>query len=110
MSKFFNTQIGRLRLITFLEGLSLILLVIIAMPLKYIYNNPTMVEILGPIHGGLFILFVIYIVKSGMDNKWNFKETVLMALIAAFIPFGTFYFDHRFLSRIQAGEINALKP
>jgi len=77
----------------------------IAMPLKYIYDNPSLVQTLGPIHGGLFILFVIYLVMIANKYKWNFKETVLMGLIASFIPFGTFYFDHKFLKRIQEGEI-----
>lgn len=95
-------------MITFLEGLTLILLVFIAMPLKYFYDNPGMVQILGPIHGGLFILFIIYLVMIAREYKWNFKETVLMGLLASFIPLGTFYFDHKFLSRIQDGEIKGI--
>lgn len=105
MSKFFTTKIGRLRLLTFLEGLSLILLVGIAMPLKYIYNNPSLVKILGPIHGVLFILFVLNIVTVGIEYKWNFRGTVWMAIIASFIPFGTFYFDHKFLSKVPEKKI-----
>ncbi len=108
MSKFLAAKIGRLRLITFLEGLSLILLVFIAMPLKYIYDNPSLVQIIGPIHGAIFIIFIIYTVMIAVEFKWNFKETVLMALIGSFIPFGTFYFDHKFLSRIQKGQIKGV--
>ncbi|HEY8936404.1 MAG TPA: DUF3817 domain-containing protein [Cyclobacteriaceae bacterium] len=59
MIKFFNTNIGRLRLLGILEGLSLIILIFVAMPVKYMLGNPVLVKSIGPVHGVLFIFFVI---------------------------------------------------
>src|SRR5690606_42130893 len=58
MKKFFTTSIGRLRLLAFLEGTSLLVLLFIAVPIKYALQNPAWVKAMGPVHGALFLLFV----------------------------------------------------
>ena len=85
------------RSISFLEGVSLLILLFIAMPLKYIWENPSYVKVVGMAHGILFIAYVFFalIVKSKL--KWNFK-TLAIVLIASVIPFGTFYIDKKYLS------------
>lgn len=101
MKKYFNTGIGRLRVIAFAEGISLLLLMFIAMPLKYVYGNPAMVKVAGQIHGMLFLLFVFNTLRIGVEMKWDFKTTTWKVLLACVIPFGTFYIDHKILSRYQ---------
>lgn len=100
MLKFVTTSVGRLRLYAFLEGLSLLLLVFIAVPLKYLYHNPSLVEILGSIHGGLFVLFVLKALHVGIQYKWKFFSTTWKVLLSSFIPFGTFYIDHKILRHL----------
>src|SRR4051812_642137 len=102
MLKFLTTKIGRLRLIAFLEGISLLLLVGIAVPLKYAYGNPSMVKTLGPIHGLLFVFFVVNTLSVGVEYKWKFSTTTWKVLLACFIPFGTFYIDKTILSEMEA--------
>jgi integral membrane protein len=97
MSRFFTTDIGRLRLLGFLEGLSLIFLVLIAMPLKYVWQNPMAVKVLGPIHGGLFMLFIMYAFWLTIEKEWSYIRVTLKLLIASFIPFGNFWVDHTVL-------------
>ena len=87
-----STSIGRLRLIGILEGISLLVLLGIAMPLKYIAGKPEAVKITGWIHGALFILFMLAVMIVYFQRRWPFKKVVL-AFIAAFFPFGTFIFD-----------------
>jgi integral membrane protein len=94
VNQFFNTQIGLFRTITFLEGISLILLVCIAVPIKYLAHNPKWVEILGPIHGMLFVGFCYMAYVAGKQYNWNWRKMAPKILLASFIPFGTFYFDH----------------
>ncbi|RYF49924.1 MAG: DUF3817 domain-containing protein, partial [Cytophagaceae bacterium] len=55
MKNLLNSSIGRLRVIGFLEGVSLIALLGIAVPLKYAFGNPTLVKMIGPVHGVLFL-------------------------------------------------------
>jgi len=101
MMKFITTKIGRLRLIAFLEGISLLILICIAMPLKYAYSDPWLVKTMGPIHGLLFVFFIVNTLSIGVEYKWKFSTTTWKVLLACFIPFGTFYIDKTILSRID---------
>ncbi|HTG57452.1 MAG TPA: DUF3817 domain-containing protein, partial [Niabella sp.] len=89
MKHLFQTKTGRLRIIGFLEGISLLALIFIAMPLKYGFNSPLAVQILGPIHGALFVLFVINTLSLGIEQQWKFATTTWKVLLACMIPFGT---------------------
>ena len=100
MTKYFITPIGRLRFLSFLEGLSLLVLVFIAMPVKYYGNDPGLVKLIGPIHGALFLLFVFGVVKVGIEQQWPFRQTAWVLFIGSFIPFGTFYIDHKILRHL----------
>ena len=101
MNKFFTTNIGRFRLLAFLEGMSLIALVFIGMPMKYMYSNPALVKSIGPLHGLLFLFYVAYAFSIAAENEWKFTQTTWKVLLASFIPFGTFYIDHTILSKIE---------
>lgn len=101
MKSYFNSNIGRLRLLAVLEGISLLVLVFISMPLKHFYGITTISAVLGPIHGTLFLLFVVNTISVGIEYNWKFKETTWKVLIACLIPFGTFYIDHKILKPIQ---------
>ncbi len=92
-----------LRILGFLEGVSLLILVFVAVPMKYIYGNHQLSKTLGPVHGALFILFLIVAVLVGLQQRWPFK-TYLIVFIACFIPFGTFYLDSKIFSKIQSGN------
>jgi integral membrane protein len=104
MSKFFSTPLGRLRLLAFLEGTSLLLLVTVAVPFKYIAHDLSLVKAIGPVHGMLFLLFVINTISLGVAQHWSFKTTTWKVLLACIIPFGTFYIDWKILSRLNATE------
>lgn len=101
MSELLKTNIGRLRFIAFLEGVSLIVLMGIGVPMKYMFNNPMGSEVVGPIHGVLFILYVILTFNVASEYKWKFSQTTWKVLIASFIPFGTFYIDSKILKPLQ---------
>jgi integral membrane protein len=101
MNHFLTTKIGRLRLIGLLEGISLLVLVGIAVPAKHIYGNPTLVKAIGPVHGILFLLFVFNTLSVGVEQHWKFKSTTWKVLLACLIPFGTFYIDRKILSKID---------
>lgn len=92
----FKTKIGRLRIIGFLEGLSLLILLLIALPLKYGYNNESLTKLMGPVHGALFLLFILNTVGAAVEQKWKVKTTAAI-LASCFVPFGTFYIDNKFL-------------
>lgn len=100
MIQLLKTNIGRLRIIGFLEGVSLLVLVFIAVPLKYYGQDASLVKGLGPIHGALFLLFVVNTISVGVAHKWPFGIT-WKVLLACMIPFGTFYIDYKILSKLD---------
>ena len=87
-----DSSIGRLRLVGYAEGISLLVLLCIAMPLKYFAGKPDAVKVIGWIHGFLFVLFVIAAFIVFIKKKWPFKRFII-ACLAAFLPLGTFVFD-----------------
>ena len=91
---FSNTSIGRLRLAGITEGISFLLLLLVAMPLKYFADLPEAVKITGWIHGLLFILYIIALINVRFSLRWSLMR-MLVAFIAALIPLGTFLMDSR---------------
>ncbi len=73
-----------------LEGYSYLLLLLIAMPLKYIFKQPQYVLFTGYIHGILFIAFIFLLALMFFKVKLSFKNSAL-ALLLSLLPFGTFY-------------------
>ncbi len=73
-----------------IEGYSYLLLLFIAMPLKYLFNTPQYVRPLGSIHGALFVAFIILLAIMFYKVKLPFKNTCL-AFLFSLVPFGTFF-------------------
>lgn len=87
-----ETIIKRFRMMGFIEGASLLILLFIAMPLKYLAGIPEAVRIVGSLHGFFFILYVLMIAYVTHKIRWSFIW-VGSALAVAFIPFGNILLD-----------------
>jgi len=72
----------------------MIVLLFIAMPLKYGFDMPLMVKYVGWIHGILFMLYVLILLPTSRTLKWSFLKT-FMGLVASVLPFGPFLFDRK---------------
>jgi integral membrane protein len=94
MPQLLQTALGRLRLTGFAEAVSWLLLLFMAMPLKYIWHNPLPVKYVGWAHGLLFIAYVAQLLSVGADKRWPVKKMAL-GFLCAFLPFGTLYFDRK---------------
>ena len=87
-----NSPIGRLRLAGILEAISFLLLLGIAMPLKYLAGRPLAVSVVGMVHGILFVLFCFALNGARMAHGWSlWKATVILG--SALLPFGPFAID-----------------
>lgn len=84
------------RIVAFLEGVSYLLLLFIATPIKHFSGDVTYVKMLGMPHGILFILYVILAFMLKKEQEWKGK-TFLYVLVASILPFGTFYVDRNYL-------------
>ena len=88
-------MIKTFRVISYLEGISYILLLFIAVPIKYYANDPSFVKLLGMPHGLLFVAYVILSLVNSKKYNWSFIKTVVV-LISSIIPLGTFYVDYKY--------------
>lgn len=101
-----RTAIGRLRIVGFFEGVSFLVLLFIAMPLKYIYNLPDTNMVVGMTHGVLTVFYVFALIQVTIDLNWNFRK-IMFALVASVIPFGTFYADAKLFKPEQHAQKNS---
>ncbi len=84
------------RVIGLLEGTSYLLLLFIAVPIKYVGGNEFYVKLLGMPHGLLFIGYIILAIILKYELDWR-NKIFWIILAASVIPFGTFYTDNKYL-------------
>ncbi|WP_437709655.1 DUF3817 domain-containing protein [Sorangium sp. So ce448] len=89
-----------LRVVGFLEGLSFLVLLTVAMPLKYIFGLPIAVRIAGSAHGLFFLLFVSALFRAATERDWPRRRS-LTALLASLVPGGTFALDRTLKREIE---------
>lgn len=94
MKRLFTTEIGRLRVVSMLEGLSFLVLLGVAMPMKYLAHDPSLVRVMGRVHGGLFVLFAIAVAGAATAASWNARR-VAVAFVSSMLPFGAFWFERQ---------------
>lgn len=99
-----KNPVSFLRSVGLLEAVSYMLLLFVAMPLKYGWDMPLAVRIVGSVHGALFVLFCIALWRVLMRTNWPFSRAVLV-FIASLLPFVPFFIDRRM--RIWAAEIDS---
>lgn len=88
-------MINTFKVISFLEGISYLLLLFVGVPLKYFAENPVVVKSVGMPHGMLFLAYIVGVILIRKKMDWNVKTT-LVALAASVLPFGTFYINKKF--------------
>jgi integral membrane protein len=88
------------RLIALLEGISYILLLFIATPIKHLTGNEHYVKLLGMPHGLLFVSYIVLAIMLKSELKWTSKQFTVV-LLAAIVPFGTFYVDRVYLKKVK---------
>jgi integral membrane protein len=98
----FNAKksVNRFRKVAVLEGWSFVLLLFLAMPLKYLFDMPLFVKYLGWAHGILFVGYMITLIQATINAEWKFGK-LAWAFIASFIPFGTFILDKQLKSELE---------
>jgi integral membrane protein len=91
-----KTSLGRLRLVGWWEGISFLVLLLVAMPLKYFAGLPGAVRVVGMAHGVLFLMYVVAALHAAADYRWTWRKTVIV-LLASLVPAGPFIVDAKML-------------
>ncbi|HEX2203692.1 MAG TPA: DUF3817 domain-containing protein [Longimicrobium sp.] len=99
----FENSVRRLRLLGLLEGTSFVVLLGIAMPLKYLAGRPEMVRVVGMAHGLLFLAFCAAAVQLALVDRWPLRR-LAAALAASVLPLGPFVLDPRLLRGLEREE------
>ena len=97
----FETTVGRLRAVALVEGISFLILLGIAMPLKYFAGMPQAVTLAGWLHGLLFMAFCIALTQAHQECGWTLGRSGAV-LLAALLPFGPFVIDARLRQEDEA--------
>ena len=84
------------RIVAFAEGVSYLLLLFIAVPIKYFLYNDLFVKLLGMPHGVFFIIYILLAISFILIKKTSIKVSMII-LVASLVPFGTFYVDRKYL-------------
>jgi integral membrane protein len=85
-------QLHRFRMIALAEGISFLVLLLIAMPLKYMFDIPQVVKFVGWVHGALFVTYIYFAFEIFTSFKKDFIW-LAKAFLASIFPFGTFILD-----------------
>ncbi|WP_062057619.1 DUF3817 domain-containing protein [Aquimarina longa] len=91
-------MISSFRIISYLEGISYLLILFVTMPLKYMFEYPEPNQVIGMAHGFLFLIYIVFAILVKYEKNWNSK-TLAIVLLCSVIPFGTFWMDKKYLKQ-----------
>ncbi|WP_029433787.1 DUF3817 domain-containing protein [Blastococcus sp. URHD0036] len=93
----------RYRVMAYVVGVMLLVLVAVAMPLKYAADVPEVSAVVSPVHGFLYIVYLVTAFDLARKSRWTAKGTVLV-LLAGVVPFLSFWAERRVSTRVRAGQ------
>jgi integral membrane protein len=91
----------RYRVMAYVVGVMLLVLVFVAIPIRYLGDNPRVSEIVSPIHGFLYIVYVVVAFDLGSRMRWPFRKTIWLCL-AGTIPFVSFVMEPKVTREVKA--------
>ena len=94
--------LNRFRFMAYVVGVGLLLLVV-AMLLKYVGDAPGMVKVVGPVHGFLYIVYLLTIADLALKARWSVKGTILV-MLSGVVPVGSFFAERAVTRRVQRGQ------
>ncbi|MCU1677074.1 MAG: hypothetical protein JWM93_1832 [Frankiales bacterium] len=93
----------RFRVMAYVVGVMLLVLVLVAMPLKYAAHNAAAVRVVAPLHGALFVLYVLATLQLSFTRRWPLARTVLV-MLGGVVPFLSFVTERRVVRDEQAAS------
>ena len=91
-----NITLKTFRVISLLEALSFVILLLVAMPIKYILGNPELVRVVGMAHGILFVLYILGALLFKKKLNWS-NQILVVIILCSIIPLGPLYIDRKYL-------------
>ena len=99
-----ETALRLYRIAAWVTGIGLIVLVFVAMPLKYFFDQPQLVAVVGVTHGYLYMAYIVLTLVLAERSRWKPLDAVLIAL-AGTVPIASFVAERRVTERVRAGRM-----
>lgn len=97
------TALKRYQVMAYVVGVMLLVLVFVAIPLRYGFDVPEVSKIVSPVHGFLYIVYLVTAFDLALKAKFTAKGTLLV-LLAGVVPFVSFWAERRVSRRVLAGQ------
>lgn len=94
--------LARFRVLAYIVGVGLLALCV-AMLMRYVFDQPQYSAIVGPVHGFLYIVYLVMIVDLALKARWSLKGTVLV-MLSGVVPIGSFFAERAVTRRVRAGQ------
>ncbi len=98
-----GSALTRYRVLAYVVGAILVVLFLVAMPLKYLAGREALVEFIGPIHGFLYIVYLLAGAQLALKARWPWQR-VLMIALAGIVPFLSFVLERRITAELRVGD------
>jgi integral membrane protein len=98
-----DTALLAYRISAWVTGVGLLVLVVVAMPLKYIFGQPELVSIVGVAHGFLYMIYIVCTLLLAERCRWKPLDALLI-LVAGTVPVASFVAERRVTHRVRAGR------
>jgi integral membrane protein len=98
-----QTALLAYRIAAWVTGVGLLVLVLIAMPMKYIFGQPQLVAVVGVTHGFLYMIYIVCTLLLAERGRWKPLDALLI-LVAGTIPVASFVAERRVTRRVRAGQ------
>ena len=96
-----SAALTRYRVLAYIVGVLLLILVVVAMPLKYLADRPTMVAVVGPLHGFCYMVYLVTAFDLAVRSRWAFRRTALV-LLAGTVPVMSFVAERKVTGWVRA--------
>ena len=104
-----EAALTRFRVMAYVVGVLLLILVFVAVPLRYLADQPLLVSIVGPIHGFLYMVYLVVAFDLSMRARWPLRYTILI-LLAGTVPFLSFVAERSVTRRVRAARAAGPEP
>ncbi|MBA3524370.1 MAG: DUF3817 domain-containing protein [Geodermatophilaceae bacterium] len=91
----------RYRVMAYVVGVMLLILVFVAVPLRYLFDTPEVSAVVSPLHGFLYAVYLLAVLSLGTRSQWTFRKTILV-MLGGTVPFLSFWLEHRITDEVRA--------
>lgn len=99
-----NAALTRYQILAYVVGVALLVLALVAMPLKYLADEPALVALVGPVHGFLYMGYLVVSLDVAVRQRWSMWRT-LGVMLAGTVPFVSFVVERKVTRQVRESAL-----